>query len=62
VDERHVLAHPAGYTRKNAKAYLDLDETDLSATAPAGCADVGQTVLKEWLATHQNDSRKVEAG
>jgi 5'-nucleotidase / UDP-sugar diphosphatase len=50
-----------GYHAKNAKAYLDLDPTHLTDRAPGKVvATSAQTVLKEWLAVHQNDSRKVE--
>lgn len=50
-----------GYHAKNAKAYLDLDPADLSALGPSRVAATSaQTVLKEWLAAHQNESRKVE--
>jgi 5'-nucleotidase len=50
-----------GYHAKNAKPYLDLDPEDLT-THGAGrvAATSAQTVLKEWLAAHQNDGRKVE--
>lgn len=50
-----------GYHAKNAKAYLDLEPSDLTARAPSRVvATSAQTVLKEWLAVHQNVSRKTE--
>ena len=50
-----------GYHAKNAKPYLDLDPADLAANGPGKVAATSaQTVLKEWLAGHQNESRKVE--
>jgi 5'-nucleotidase / UDP-sugar diphosphatase len=50
-----------GYHAKNAKAYLDLDAVDLTERAPGKVvATSAQTVLKEWLAAHQNDVRKVQ--
>jgi hypothetical protein len=50
-----------GYHAKNAKLYLDLEPEELTAHAPNRVlATSAQTVLKEWLAAHQNESRKVE--
>jgi 5'-nucleotidase / UDP-sugar diphosphatase len=50
-----------GYHAKNAKAYLDLDADDLTSQGPSRVAATSaQTVLKEWLAAHQNDGRRVE--
>jgi 5'-nucleotidase/UDP-sugar diphosphatase len=61
ADETTYRVILQGYHAKNAKAYLDLDPSDLIANAPARVmATSAQTVLKEWLATHQNVDRKVE--
>ncbi len=61
ADETTYRVILQGYHAKNAKAYLDLDPSDLTANAPARVmATSAQTVLKEWLATHQNVDRKVE--
>jgi 5'-nucleotidase/UDP-sugar diphosphatase len=50
-----------GYHAKNARAYLDLEPSDLTGRAPGRVvATSAQTVLREWLAAHQNDGRKVE--
>jgi hypothetical protein len=47
------------YHAKNALAYLTLDTADLTAFgAPRVAATSAQTVLKEWLASHQNETRK----
>jgi len=50
-----------GYHAKNAKPYLDLAPEELTMGAPGRVAATSaQTVLKEWLAVHQNVGRKVE--
>lgn len=50
-----------GYHAKNVKPYLDLTPEELTATAPSRVvATSAQTVLKEWLLTHQNVARKIE--
>ncbi len=44
-----------GYHAKNVKPYLDLEPEELTARAPSYVASTSaQTVLKEWLKTHQN--------
>jgi 5'-nucleotidase len=50
-----------GYHAKNAGLYLNVEPEELTAIAPSRVlATSAQTVLKEWLGTHQNESRKVE--
>ncbi len=50
-----------GYHAKNAKSYLDLQPADLTALgASRVAATSAQTVLREWLIAHQNETRKVE--
>jgi 5'-nucleotidase len=50
-----------GYHAKNARPYLDLDPAELATEGPSRVAATSaQTVLREWLAAHQNDGRKVE--
>jgi len=50
-----------GYHAKNAKPYLDLDPDQLTAAGPSRVvATSAQTVIKEWLAAHQNVDRKIE--
>jgi 5'-nucleotidase/UDP-sugar diphosphatase len=50
-----------GYHAKNSRLYLDVGPEELTIHAPSRIlATSAQTVLKEWLGTHQNESRKVE--
>jgi 5'-nucleotidase/UDP-sugar diphosphatase len=50
-----------GYHAKNVKPYLDLDPEELTASGPSRLVSTSaQTVLKEWLAAHQNAQRKIE--
>jgi 5'-nucleotidase/UDP-sugar diphosphatase len=50
-----------GYHAKNLKAYLDLEPEEVSTAGPVRVVSTSaQTVLKEWLASHQNVDRKVE--
>ncbi len=50
-----------GYHAKNAKPYLDLDPEELTSAGPSHVsATSAQTVIREWLALHQNAVSKVE--
>jgi 5'-nucleotidase len=50
-----------GYHAKNIKPYLDLDPEELTACGPSRIVSTSaQTVLREWLAAHQNVQRRIE--
>jgi 5'-nucleotidase len=50
-----------GYHAKNVKPYLGLDPEELTAGGPSRVVSTSaQTVLREWLAAHQNVRRKIE--
>jgi len=60
-DEASYTLILQGYHAKNVKPYLDLDPDELTAVAPSRVAATSaQTVLKEWLMTHQNVDRRIE--
>ena len=50
-----------GYHAKNVKPYLNLEPEELTVAGPGHVVSTSaQTVLKEWLTSHQNVDRKIE--
>jgi 5'-nucleotidase / UDP-sugar diphosphatase len=61
ADEATYTLVLQGYHAKNVKPYLGLEPEELTASGPGRVVSTSaQTVLKEWLVTHQNVDRQLE--
>ncbi len=61
ADEATYTMVLQGYHAKNVKPYLGLEPEELMASGPSHVVSTSaQTVLREWLTSHQNVDRQIE--